>query len=183
MSMLFSPLKMGGIELPNRVTVSPMCQYSARDGVSNDWHLQHLMSLALSAAGLLTFEATHVTAAGRITLGCAGLWSEESEAALHRIVVGCRSVAPIKLGIQLAHAGRKASAQRPGKVGRRSRLPRAPGRRRHPPPSRSGRVGPCRARSKRPAWQEFGKRSSRPRAVRCVLGSTWSRCIRRMVIC
>ena len=113
MSMLFSPLKMGGIELPNRVTVSPMGQYSARDGVSSDWHLQHLMSLALSAAGLLTFEATHVTAAGRITLGCAGLWSDESEAALRRIVVGCRSVAPIKLGIQLAHAGRKASAQRP----------------------------------------------------------------------
>src|SRR5262245_33375178 len=113
MSKLFSPLKLGGIELPNRVTVSPMCQYSAQDGTSNDWHLQHLMSLSLSGAGLLTLEATHVTAQGRITHGCAGLWSDENEQALKRIVAACRAISPIKLGIQLAHAGRKGSAQRP----------------------------------------------------------------------
>lgn len=113
MSLLFSPLALGGIEIANRVTVSPMCQYSARDGTSNDWHLQHLMSLSLSGAGLLTLEATHVTAPGRITHGCAGLWSDENEAALARIVRSCRSVSPIKLGIQLAHAGRKGSSQRP----------------------------------------------------------------------
>jgi len=113
MSRLFSPIALGGIELANRVTVSPMCQYSSRDGTANDWHLQHLMSLSLSGAGLLTLEATHVTAQGRITLGCAGLWSDENERALRRIVESCRAVSPIKLGIQLAHAGRKGSAQRP----------------------------------------------------------------------
>jgi 2,4-dienoyl-CoA reductase-like NADH-dependent reductase (Old Yellow Enzyme family) len=113
MSRLFSPLALGGIEIANRVTVSPMCQYSARDGTSNDWHLQHLMGLSLSGAGLLTLEATHVSAQGRITHGCAGLWSDENEAALERIVRSCRSVSPIKLGIQLAHAGRKSSSQRP----------------------------------------------------------------------
>jgi 2,4-dienoyl-CoA reductase-like NADH-dependent reductase (Old Yellow Enzyme family) len=113
MSKLFSGLALGGIELANRVTISPMCQYSAHDGTANDWHLQHLMSLSLSGGGLLTLEATHVTAQGRITHGCAGLWSDENEQALRRIVASCRAVSPIKLGIQLAHAGRKASAQRP----------------------------------------------------------------------
>jgi 2,4-dienoyl-CoA reductase-like NADH-dependent reductase (Old Yellow Enzyme family) len=113
MSRLFSPLRLGGIEIGNRVTVSPMCQYSAIDGTANDWHLQHLMSLSLSGAGLLTLEATHVSAEGRITHGCAGLWSDANAAALERIVNSCRSVSPIKIGIQLAHAGRKGSAQRP----------------------------------------------------------------------
>jgi len=113
MSKLFSPLKLGGVQIDNRVTVSPMCQYSSHDGTANDWHLQHLMSLSLSGAGLLTLEATHVSADGRITPGCAGLWSDENEQALKRVVDACRAVSPIKLGIQLAHAGRKGSAQRP----------------------------------------------------------------------
>ena len=113
MGKLFSPLTIGGMRIENRVQVSPMCQYSAHDGVTNDWHLQHLMGLALSGAGWLTFEATHVSPEGRITHGCAGLWSDASEAALKRIVDACRSVAPCKLGVQLAHAGRKGSAQRP----------------------------------------------------------------------
>jgi 2,4-dienoyl-CoA reductase-like NADH-dependent reductase (Old Yellow Enzyme family) len=113
MSTLFSALRIGGIDLANRVTVSPMCQYSAIDGTSNDWHLQHLMSLSMSGAGLLTLEATHITAEGRITHGCAGLWSDENEQALKRIIDSCRSVSSAKIGIQLAHAGRKGSAQRP----------------------------------------------------------------------
>jgi len=113
MSILFSPLRLGEVELANRVTVSPMCQYSAGEGTCNDWHLQHLMGLALSGAGLLTFEATHVTPEGRISPGCAGLWSDDNERALARIVQACRSVTPIRLGIQLAHAGRKGSSQRP----------------------------------------------------------------------
>jgi 2,4-dienoyl-CoA reductase-like NADH-dependent reductase (Old Yellow Enzyme family) len=113
MSLLFSPLALGGIELANRITVSPMCQYSAHEGTCNDWHLQHLMGLSLSGAGLLTLEATHVSAQGRISPGCAGLWSDANEAALDRIVRACRTVSPIKLGIQLAHAGRKGSSQRP----------------------------------------------------------------------
>ena len=125
MSTLFSPLRLGGIDIGNRVTISPMCQYSAHNGTSNDWHLQHLMSLSLSGAGLLTLEATHVAPEGRITLGCAGLYSDENEAALKRIVEACRSVSPIKLGIQLAHAGRKASAQRPWEG--RNALPAADG--------------------------------------------------------
>jgi 2,4-dienoyl-CoA reductase-like NADH-dependent reductase (Old Yellow Enzyme family) len=125
MGKLFSPLALGGIEIANRVTVSPMCQYSARDGTCNEWHLQHLMGLSLSGAGLLTLEATHVTAQGRISPGCAGLWSDENEAALARIVQACRAVAPIKLGIQLAHAGRKGSSQRPWEG--RGPLPQAEG--------------------------------------------------------
>src|SRR5690606_22788967 len=113
MSLLFSPLDLGGIEIANRITISPMCQYSARDGTCNDWHLQHLMGLSLSGAGLLTLEATHVSPEGRISLGCAGLWSDDNEEALARIVQARRSVSPIRLGIQLAHAGRKGSSQRP----------------------------------------------------------------------
>lgn len=118
MSKLFSPLAMGGIEIPNRVTVSPMCQYSARDGSMTDWHMQHLMGLALSGAGLLTVEATAVCPEGRITAGCTGLWSDENEAAMKRVVDACRGVSPAKLSLQLAHAGRKASAQRPWEGGK-----------------------------------------------------------------
>jgi len=113
MSKLFSPLVIGGIEMANRVTVSPMCQYSAVDGSMTDWHVQHLMGLALSGAGLVTFEATGVCPEGRITTGCTGLWSDENEAAMKRVVDGCRSVSSARLSLQLAHAGRKASAHRP----------------------------------------------------------------------
>lgn len=113
MSKLFSPLAMGGIELANRVTVSPMCQYSAVDGSMTDWHVQHLMSLALSGSGLVTVEATGVLPEGRITPACVGLWSDANEAAMKRVVDACRSVSSAKLSLQLAHAGRKASAQRP----------------------------------------------------------------------
>jgi len=118
MSKLFSPLALGGLEIANRVTVSPMCQYSAQDGTMNDWHLQHLMSLALSGAGLVTFEATHVLPEGRITPACAGLWSDANEQAMQRVVDGCRSVSSAALCLQLAHAGRKASSQRPWDGGR-----------------------------------------------------------------
>lgn len=118
MSKLFSPLAIGGIVIPNRVTVSPMCQYSAIDGSMTDWHMQHLMGLALSGAGLVTVEATGVCAEGRITLGCVGLWTDENEAAMKRVVDACRGVSPAKLSLQLAHAGRKASAQRPWEGGK-----------------------------------------------------------------
>lgn len=118
MSKLFSPLAVGGVVLPNRVTVSPMCQYSAIDGCMTDWHLQHLMGLALSGAGLVTVEATGVCAAGRISHGCVGLWSDENEAAMKRVVDACRSVSSAKLSLQIGHAGRKASAQRPWQGGK-----------------------------------------------------------------
>ena len=112
-SVLFSPIKLADLTLPNRIVVSPMCQYSADDGVGNDWHMTHLGMLANSGAGLLVIEATHVERRGRITHGCLGLYSDDCEAALKRIVDHCRRIGNAKLGIQLAHAGRKASSQRP----------------------------------------------------------------------
>jgi len=115
---LFTPVELGGVTLPNRVVVSPMCQYSSVDGSAQDWHRVHYGALALSGAGLLCVEATHVERDGRITQGCAGLYSDENEAALKPIVEWARGWMPhVKLGIQLGHAGRKASAQRPWKGG------------------------------------------------------------------
>lgn len=115
---LFTPVDLGGLTLPNRIVVSPMCQYSAIDGSAQGWHQVHYGMLSMSGAGLLCLEATHVERAGRITQGCLGLYSDENEAALRPIVEWIRGWMPqIKLGIQLAHAGRKASAQRPWKGG------------------------------------------------------------------
>jgi 2,4-dienoyl-CoA reductase-like NADH-dependent reductase (Old Yellow Enzyme family) len=117
-SALFTPVEIGGVTLPNRVVVSPMCQYSAVDGSAQPWHQVHYGSLAMSGAGLLFVEATHVEREGRITQGCLGLYSDDNEAALRPIVEWARAWTPhVKLGIQLAHAGRKASAQRPWKGG------------------------------------------------------------------
>jgi NADPH2 dehydrogenase len=111
---LFTPFTMRGLTLSNRVAVSPMCQYSAVDGVPTDWHMQHLGSLSMSGAGLLMTEATHVEAIGRITHGCLGLWNDAQEAAIKRIVEDCRKFSPgLAMGMQLAHAGRKASSQLP----------------------------------------------------------------------
>jgi len=112
-SKLFTPLAIGAMELENRITVAPMCQYSAIDGSMTDWHLMHLGSLALSGASMLVIEATGVTPEGRITPQCTGLYSDANEAAMARAVKFVRSISPIRLGIQLAHAGRKGSAQRP----------------------------------------------------------------------
>src|SRR6476469_8015233 len=112
-STLFTPLSIGSMELSNRITVAAMCQYSAVDGSMTDWHMQHLGNLALSGAGMLVIEATGVTPEGRISLGCTGLYSDANEAAMKRVVDFVRSISPIRIGLQLAHAGRKASAQRP----------------------------------------------------------------------
>jgi 2,4-dienoyl-CoA reductase-like NADH-dependent reductase (Old Yellow Enzyme family) len=116
-SALFSPIKLADLELDNRIVVSPMCQYSSDDGSATDWHVSHLGMLANSGASLLVFEATHVERRGRITHGCAGLYSEDNEAALARVVAHCRRIGTAKLGIQLAHAGRKASSYRPWEGG------------------------------------------------------------------
>src|SRR6516165_9779027 len=116
-SALFSPLAIANMKLDNRIVVSPMCQYSADDGCANDWHLTHLGMLANSGAGLLVIEATHVERRGRITHGCLGLYSDANEAALKRVVDHCRRIGVAKLGIQLAHSGRKGSAQRPWEGG------------------------------------------------------------------
>jgi 2,4-dienoyl-CoA reductase-like NADH-dependent reductase (Old Yellow Enzyme family) len=112
---LFSPLELGPVTLANRVAVSPMCQYSADDGTASDWHLQHLMQLAMSGAGLVMAEATAVERIGRITHGCLGLYTDDNEAALGRVLAAARRVAPpgTRFGIQIAHAGRKGSHQVP----------------------------------------------------------------------
>lgn len=99
--------------MENRVVVSPMCQYSAEEGSATDWHLMHLGNFALSGTGLMIIEATAVEARGRITHGCLGLYSDANEEALARVLAFCRKHGQAKIGIQLAHAGRKASAQRP----------------------------------------------------------------------
>lgn len=114
-SALFSPVTIGQIELPNRIVVSPMCQYSADDGCANDWHLMHLMQLGISGAGLIVLEATAIERHARITHGCLGLYSEANEVALARVVYAARRAASqeTRWGIQINHAGRKASAQRP----------------------------------------------------------------------
>jgi len=116
-SALFSPITIGSVELANRVVVSPMCQYSAVDGCTTDWHLAHLGMLANSGAGHVVVEATGVERSGRITHGCTGLYSDESEAAMQRVIDFCRRAGTAKFGIQLAHAGRKASSQRPWEGG------------------------------------------------------------------
>ena len=115
--LLFTPAKIGPVSLPNRIMVSPMCQYSAVDGNANDWHRVHLSTLALSGAGLLYIEATAVSPEGRITPGCLGLWNDENEHALGSIVAMIRATSPVKLAIQLGHAGRKGSSQRPWEGG------------------------------------------------------------------
>ena len=116
-SALFSPYRLAGLELANRIVVSPMCQYSADDGCANDWHLMHLGMLANSGAALVVVEATHVERHGRITHGCLGLYSDDNEAALARVIAQVRRAGTAKFGIQIAHAGRKASSQRPWEGG------------------------------------------------------------------
>ncbi len=110
---LFTPFRIGGLELVNRITIAPMCQYSAVDGCMTDWHLIHLGQLALSGAGLLTIEATAVLPQGRITSGDVGLYSDASEAAMARTLESIRRWSDMPVAIQLAHAGRKASSALP----------------------------------------------------------------------
>lgn len=112
MSQLFQPLNLGGVTLPNRLAVSPMCQYSSADGFANDWHLVHLGSRAVGGAGLVFTEATAVTPEGRISPQDLGLWSDAHVPMLARIVDFLHSQGAVA-GIQLAHAGRKASTRVP----------------------------------------------------------------------
>jgi len=112
-SHLFSEYKLGPVMLENRIVVSPMCQYMAEDGSANDWHLMHYGNMSIGAGGLIMFEATHVSAVGRITHKCLGLYSDQNEQALKRVVDFCKTHGRAKLGIQLAHSGRKGSAKTP----------------------------------------------------------------------
>src|SRR5579862_2440057 len=114
-SALFRPIRIGGLELANRIVIAPMCQYSAEEGCMNDWHLIHLGHLALSGAALLTIEATAVLPEGRITYADVGLWNDATEAAIARTLESVRRWSDIRIAIQLAHAGRKASTEVPWK--------------------------------------------------------------------
>lgn len=110
--LLFEPLTMRGLTLPNRIVVAPMCQYSAVDGIANDWHLVHLGKMAQGGAGTIMIEATAVEAIGRITHGDVGIWNDEQIPPLKRITDFMRANGSVP-AIQLGHAGRKASMQRP----------------------------------------------------------------------
>jgi 2,4-dienoyl-CoA reductase-like NADH-dependent reductase (Old Yellow Enzyme family) len=117
MSKLFSPLQIRGVSLKNRIVVSPMCQYSSTDGFVNDWHLVHLGSRAVGGAGLVFFEATGISSEGRISPFDLGIWEDEHIAGLKRIVDFIHAHGAVA-GIQLAHAGRKASHDEPWKGGK-----------------------------------------------------------------
>ncbi|HKX45794.1 MAG TPA: FAD-dependent monooxygenase [Planctomycetota bacterium] len=115
---LFAPLQLRRLRLANRIVVSPMCQYSAVDGCPDDWHLVHLGSRAVGGAGLVFTEMTDVTPEGRITHGCTGLWDDAQERAWRRIVEFVHRHSAAAIGIQLAHAGRKASCHLPWEGGK-----------------------------------------------------------------
>ena len=110
---LFTPIDLGGVTLPNRIVVSPMCQYSADDGCMSDWHMVHIGTFACSGAGLFVVEKTNVTREGRITHGCTGLYSDHNEQAMARVVQAYRAITKNPIGVQIGHAGRKASTQPP----------------------------------------------------------------------
>lgn len=111
MSKLFEEGRIGGLKLANRIVVSPMCQYSAVDGIVQAWHLVHLGAMMTSGAGLVIMEATAVTETGRASPRCTGLYNDAQEEALARMVAQLRECSPAALGIQLTHTGRKASTR------------------------------------------------------------------------
>ncbi|WP_455922572.1 NADH:flavin oxidoreductase/NADH oxidase [Pseudomonas putida] len=112
MSALFQPFTLKDVTLRNRIAIPPMCQYMAKDGLINDWHHVHLAGLARGGAGLVVVEATAVAPEGRITPGCAGIWTDEQAQAFVPVVQAIKAAGSVP-GIQIAHAGRKASANRP----------------------------------------------------------------------
>jgi 2,4-dienoyl-CoA reductase-like NADH-dependent reductase (Old Yellow Enzyme family) len=117
MSALFTPTTLRSLHIPNRIFISPMCQYSAERGEATDWHMIHLGSLALSGAGMLFIEATAVEPDGRITPGDLGLWDDATENALRPVMAAIRKYSQIPVTMQLAHAGRKASSHTPWEGG------------------------------------------------------------------
>jgi len=105
-------MQIGNVKLANRIVIAAMAQYSSEDGQMNDWHLMHLGQLASSGAGLLTIEETAVSPEGRTTCADVGLYSEEPEASMARVLLGVRRWSDIPIGIQISHAGRKGSRQK-----------------------------------------------------------------------
>jgi 2,4-dienoyl-CoA reductase-like NADH-dependent reductase (Old Yellow Enzyme family) len=123
--MLFTPIALRRLMLENRIVVSPMCQYSCEDGSANDWHIVNLGHLALSGPALAFFEATHVSSGGRITDRDLGLYSDENEEGMARVVRFLRRWTRSKVGVQLAHAGRKGSTLPPWEGGGPAKPPHA----------------------------------------------------------
>lgn len=117
MSKLFEPITLGNLTLENRIVIAPMCQYSSDEGKATAWHHAHLGQLSFSGAGLLILEATAVEAAGRISAEDLGLWDDATEAAMKDLITGLRENSNMPLGLQLGHAGRKASCAAPWKGG------------------------------------------------------------------
>ena len=166
---LFTPISVGGLQLRNRIVIAPMCQYSAEDGRAGDWHLIHLGHLALSGAAVLTIEATAVSPEGRISPRDLGLYSDDTETALARVLESVRRWSDMPIAIQLAHAGRKASTRVPWEGGRQiapadpdgwqplgaSPLPFAPG---DVPPLALDRAGLARVRE---AFAAAARRAAR----------------------
>ena len=117
-SALFQPIRIRDLALANRIVIAPMCQYSAENGCMTDWHLIHLGHLALSGAAVLLIEATAVLPEGRISYADVGLYNDETESAMGRVLESVRRWSNMPIGIQLAHAGRKASCEIPWKGGK-----------------------------------------------------------------
>ena len=182
--VLFTPWSLGSLTLPNRIVIAPMCQYSAVDGSATDWHLIHLGHLALSGAGLLILEATAVEAQGRITPGCLGLYSDDNEAALARVLDAVRTHAAspaMPIAIQLAHAGRKASSRVPWQGGAQMPLGEAGAWRAVAPsalPHMYGEDAPHAL--DRAGWRRCAMRSCKPRGGRRAWGCKVSSCTWRM---
>ena len=126
MPLLFEKLRLRSLELPNRIIIAPMCQYSAEDGNAGDWHMIHLGNLALSGAGMLILEATAVRPEGRISPADLGLFSDANEAALGRVLAAIGRFSSMPIAVQLGHAGRKGSSQAPWDGGQQI-APEAPG--------------------------------------------------------
>ncbi|MGG5215096.1 NADH:flavin oxidoreductase/NADH oxidase [Rahnella variigena] len=125
MSKLFEPITLGELTLENRIVIAPMCQYSSDEGKATAWHHAHLGQLSFSGAGLLILEATAVEAAGRISAEDLGLWDDATEAAMKDLISGLRANSKMPLGLQLGHAGRKASCAAPWNGG--AQIPQSAG--------------------------------------------------------
>ena len=172
-SALFSPFTLRDLTVANRIVVSPMCEYSAVDGCATDWHVIHLGHLALSGAGLLIVEATAVNAQGRISRECLGLYSDENEAALARVLAVVRTLqrdadrhpAESRRAQGIAAQARRRPRQRA--VGRRRLADGRPIRR-----SPSSRTGRRRTSSIAQAWKRSSKHSSTPRDAAFASAST-----------
>ena len=143
-SALFSPITMRGLTLPNRIVVSPMCQYASDNGSATDWHLMHLGSFSLGAAGLVMTEMTDVCPQGRISPRCAGMWSDENEKALKRVHDFCRTYGVQNLAYSLPMPAARGLRQCPPKAASRSSKDLTPGRRKRLQPLPTTRAGRCR---------------------------------------